>query len=381
MRGQPSRSVCASYRPGRLVWQRLLVSVSCVVLLNACSVFRHKPDPGSPEAIAAEQAKAEKEERKRRLKEERRRHNPCDFESEDEVPVIDDTRVMLQKRTCTAALWLDGLFGDEGGDVEAAKRTHGFVQLNNTWSEFDGYNSRLRMRVEFDLPTMEDRLSAFIGRDSDEDFVRGRTENSELRDTFPTLDGQNQWLAGLGYSLPSSTNLQTQFRVGVRGATSPRAFVQSRVRYMLYSDDNDVAYLRTTPFWNTRDGFGVTQNFDFSHVLTPRHLLRWYTIGTISERSEGLNWRNSLVLYQNLNNRRGLAYEAFIRGETDEPEPLYEYGARVLFRHPFLKRRLYLEWAAGYSWPRIDPEKPRDGSTNIGLSLELPFGTDFVEKN
>lgn len=364
-----------------MVLQRLLVTLSCVMLLSACSMFRHKPDPGSPEAIAAQQAKAEKEERKRQLKEDRKRNNPCNFESEDEVPVIDDTRVMLQKRTCTAALWLDGLFGDEGGDVNAAKRTHGFVQLNNTWSEFDGYNSRMRMRVEFDLPTMEDRLSAFIGRDSDEDFVRGRTETTELRDTFPTLDGQNEWLAGFGYSLPSSSKFQTQFRVGVRSLTSPRAFVQSRVRYMLYSDDNDVIYLRTTPFWNTRDGFGVTQNFDVSHVLSPKHLLRWYTIGTISERTEGLNWRNSLVLYQNLNEKRGLAYEAFIRGETDEPEPLYEYGARVLFRHPVLKRRLYFEWAAGYSWPRIDPTERREGSANVGLSLELPFGTEFVEKN
>ncbi len=301
--------------------------------------------------------------------------DPCRKEDRAEIPIIDDTRILLEEKTCSAALWLDGLFSDQG-DVEAAKRTHGFIELQNNYSQFDGFNSRGRMHVEVDLPTMENRLSAFIGRENDQDFVRGRTENSEMRTTFPGLDDQNEWLAGLGYSLPGSKKLQLQFRVGARGLSPPMAFTQARLRYTLLSTDNDIVYVRTTPFWNTRDGFGVTQNFDYSHVISRRHLLRWFTVGTVSERTEGLNWRNSLILYHNLKNRRGLAYEAFIRGETDEPVPLYEYGGRTLFRHPILKRKLFLEWAAGYSWPRNDPEKKREGSANAGLSIELPFGIE-----
>ncbi len=300
--------------------------------------------------------------------------DPCERPDESDIPVIDDTRQMLEEQTCGAALWLDSLFGEKGNG-DAARRTRGFLELTNVYSQFGGFSSRSRLHVEYDLPNMENRLSAFIGREDDEDFVRGRTENAELRSTFPSLGNDNKWLAGLGYSLPGTKNLQTSFRVGVRGLAPPTGFVQGRLRYTIYSDDDDVAYIRTTPFWNTHDGFGITQSFDYSHVLNHRQLVRLYTVGTVSERTIGLNWRQSLILYQNLQRKRGLAYEAFIRGETDNPEPLYEYGARVLLRHPFLQQRLFLEWSLGYSFPRIDPEEPRDGSYNAGLSIELPFGT------
>lgn len=300
--------------------------------------------------------------------------DPCDRpERSDEILFVDDTREMLEEQSCSAALWLDGLFG-KAGDTAAARRTRGFLEMSNVYSQFEGFDSRARLHVEFDLPVAKNQLSAFVGRENDEDFVRGRTDASELRSTFPTLSEQNEWLAGLGYSLPDTRNLQTSFRVGVRGLGPPTGFVQGRLRYTLYSDDNDVAYVKTTPFWNTRDGFGVTQSFDYSHVLSRHYLARWYSVGTVSERTVGLNWRHSAILYHNLEHKRGLAYEAFVRGETDEPEPLYEYGSRVLFRHPFLSDRLFAEWAAGYSFPRTDPDRPRDGSASIGVSVELPFG-------
>ena len=304
--------------------------------------------------------------------------DPCDKPGLDSVPVVDSARNMLEEQSCNLVLWVDGLFG-ETGNIEAARRTRGVLEVTNVYSQFEGFDQRLRLHLEVDLPTMKNRLSAFVGRENEQDFVRGRTEASELRATFPTLSDQNEWLAGLGYSLPDRRNLQTSFRVGVRGLSPPMGFVQGRVRYTLYSDDNDVAYVRSTPFWNTRDRAGVTNSFDFSHIISNRLLLRWYSVGTLSQRTVGLNWRNSLILYHNLHRRRGLAYEGFIRGETDEPEPLYEYGGRVLFRHPFMRHRLYAEWAAGYSFPRTDPSLPRDGSASVGLSIEMPFGEPVDE--
>lgn len=300
--------------------------------------------------------------------------DPCDrAERPDEVVLVDDSREWLEETSCKTALWMDGLFG-KAGDVAAARRTRGFVELSNVYSQFEGFDSRARLHVEFDLPVAKNQLSAFVGRENDEDFVRGRTDASELRATFPTLSEQNEWLAGLGYSLPDTRNLQTSFRVGVRGLGPPMGFLQGRLRYTLYSDDDDVAYIKSTPFWNTSDGFGVTQSFDYSHVLSRHYLARLYSVGTLSQHTVGLNWRNSAILYHNLEHKRGLAYEAFIRGETDEPEPLYEYGGRVLFRHPFLRERLFAEWTAGYSFPRTDPDKPRDGSASVGVSIEMPFG-------
>lgn len=355
---------------------RTLVALVFTCLCGGCASHPARPAQAAPAHALSDKDldEALRDAAKQEERNERKRLDPCQRPDLDEVPVIDDTREFLEEELCGAALWIDGLFGERGNE-EAARRTHGFVELSNYYSEFEGYDSRARMRVQVDLPTMENRLSAFIGRENDDDFVRGRSEAFELRSQFPTLDDENEWLAGLGYSLPGRKRLETNFRVGVRGLAHPKVFVQSRLRYNVYADNDDIAYVSTTPFWNNHDGYGITQSFDYSHVITRSRLLRWYSVGTVSQESRGLNWRNSLIHYQNLLHKRGLAYEAFVRGETDEPEPLYEYGGRVLFRHPFLKRRLYAEWALGYSWPRTDPAAERQGAANVGLGLEMPFGT------
>jgi hypothetical protein len=67
-----------------------------------------------------------------------------------------------------------------------------------------------------------------------------------------------------------------------------------------------------------------------------------------------------------------------VRGASDEPEPLYEYGVRTILREPFFKRRLFAELVLGYSWPRLDPALEREGSAGVTFGLELPFGSRAV---
>ena len=135
--------------------------------------------------------------------------------------------------------------------------------------------------------------------------------------------------------------------------------------------------LRETVFWTNRDGFGSTSSFDFDHLLSRVLLFRWGSVGTVSEETEGLDWRSALVLYHNLRGHRAIAYETFVRGETEWVE-LKEYGARAIYRQSLLGRPwLYGELVTGYSWPRLDPEDERQGSFSIGVGLELHFGRDL----
>ncbi|MGH8519608.1 MAG: hypothetical protein ACREUE_19315, partial [Panacagrimonas sp.] len=191
---------------------------------------------------------------------------------------------------------------------------------------------------------------------------------------LPRAAEDDSWLAGLGYSFPGSQRFKTDFRVGVASITKPRTYVQQRARYIAYADEEDLFYIRGTVFWNNRVGFGVTGGLDYSRVLTQTLLLRFTNVGTVSQESEGMDWFSGLILYQNLREERAMAYELLIRGQTDEPEPLYEYGGRVVYRHPLLPRRLYAELLVGYSWPRVDPDLKREGALQAGLSLEIPFG-------
>jgi hypothetical protein len=287
--------------------------------------------------------------------------------------VVDGMQVTMEETTCAAALWLDGLFG-EPRNLDTARKTSGFLESSVNWSEFKDWDQRTRFRVRFKVPNLKNRVSAVFGRDNENDVVRDRAEGFAVRSALPQIAEDDSWLAGLGYSFPGSERFKTDFRVGAAGAAHPRVYVQQRARYIAYADDEDLFYLRGTGFWTSRQGFGVTAGIDYSHVLTKTLLLRVTDVGTVSEKTVGLDWFSGIILYHNLREERAMAYELLIRGQTDEPEPLYEYGGRVVYRHPFMPKRLYVEFLVGYSWPRDDPAEKREGSAQAGISLEIPFG-------
>jgi hypothetical protein len=303
--------------------------------------------------------------------------HPCravELAGEDEA-LVDGTQALLAETGCRAALWLDGLFGGEP-QITSARRTHGYVESSVSYSEFEGFDTRTRLRVSFELPNLKERVSAFFGRDDQDDFIRDRSEAFGLRSQFPRIDDRDEWLAGLGYGLPSSERMQTDIKVGAASLTSPRAFVRARLHYNAYSDLSNLVYLRVSPFWQTRDGVGVTLGIDYNHVLTPKLLLRVSEVGTFSESTDGVDWLSAVILYQNLRKQRAIAYQVFARGQTDEPEPVFEYGGRAIYRHPLIPQKLYGEFIVGYSWPQDDPAVPRRGSYEVGFGLHLPFGRE-----
>lgn len=279
----------------------------------------------------------------------------------------------LEGYSCNTALWLDGMLGDTP-NAEAASKAHGQLDVSGTYSQFSGTDSRVRFRVRIPLPNLERRLSAFVGRGDEESFIQDRPEAQALNDQFSSFQGNEEFLAGLGYSVPGGKRLQTSFRLGVRNLRRPGVFTQARFFYSPYADDVNLVYLRSTPFWNSNDGFGITNGVEYNRFVSPSRLLRISSSGTISEKTEGLSWVASSVLYQDLKRGRGLAPELFIRGETDEPEPLQEYGLRLTYRQPIFDEGLFARLAPGYSWPRENPDLPREGSYNVLLGLELPFG-------
>lgn len=296
----------------------------------------------------------------------------CARPDRDEVPILDDTREMLQETVCGAALWFDGLFGD--GDLRAARRARGRLEVSQAYSQHEGHNTRVRFSARVPFPALAQRLSAFAGVDDNEDLVRDRAEGVGLRSETSALDEADDFFAGLGYLLSEAYGIRTDFRVGARGLRDTRAFAQLRMSHTAHIDVDNRLELRQTPFYNTRDGWGVTTSADFDHALSPTRLLRWGNVGTVTEHTEGADWRSALILYQSLRDLRALAFEWFERGTTAAPVPLTEYGARVIYREPMFQARLFLNFVPGYSWPRTDPALPREGSFNVSLGFELPYG-------
>lgn len=307
-------------------------------------------------------------------KAERRSRHPCRQASPEDAPVIDDAHRKLYETLCGAALWFDGLFG-ERNNIASARNTSGRLEISGLGSQYEGNKIRTRGSFRFDFPNLDHRLNVFLGRDDKDEFIRDRNEGLALRSQFIGLETNERWLAGLGYSLPGSYNQRTDFRVGGKGGRTPEIFAQGRHRRNWVINDRNLWHFRETIFWTNRDGFGSTTALDFDHVVRRTLLLRWGNAGTVSEATDGFDWRSALLLYQNLPKARAIAYEAFIRGETANEVPLKEYGARVIYRQQLLHRDwLAGELVTGYSWPRFLLEDARQGSLTFGLGVEILIG-------
>lgn len=287
--------------------------------------------------------------------------------------LLDTASRRLHQTVCGAALWFDGLFGE--GDLGAALKSYGHVELATTYSEFYGSQTRLRFTTRVQLPAMENRLSAFVGIDDEESLARDRAEGQAIRSRRRASD-HDTFLLGLGFAGFTSDRFQSDFKVGVRELSLPKVFAQNRFNYIPYSGRSNRLILRITPFWNNRDRFGATTHTSFDHILDEAFLLRWSTAATKSEEISGLDWRSAVILYQNLAGTRAVAYEAFIRGASGAPEPVREFGVRTVYREPLLRHRLFGELVLGYSWPREDPALPREGAADIGVGIEMPFGKE-----
>lgn len=297
----------------------------------------------------------------------------CRQEAGEEL--LDEARRRLEETFCGATLWLDGLLGGEP-DVENARRVSGRVELSTLYTEVEGVDPKARLRLRYDLPTLERRFNVFLGRDDRDEVVEDRPEGFAIRSSVFGLETDEQWLAGLGYSPPGRWGSKVDFRVGGRLKTSPEVFVQSRYRRNIFVGEHSVWRFRETVFWENDDGFGSTTSMDFDHVLRRDLLVRWGSVGTISESTEGLYWRSAALAYHNLRQSRAVVGELFLRGATQAEVMLREYGTRLIYRQPVGERYLFGELIVGYTWPRFERDEPREGSAMIGFGLELLFGRD-----
>ena len=293
-------------------------------------------------------------------------------QAQGEENLLDESRRMLAETFCGATLWFDGLFGGTA-DVRNARAVSGRVELSALHTDFEGFDGKARVRLNYELPNLERRVRLFLGRD-ERSFAADRQEGFAIRSSVFGLEDRDEWLAGLGYRPPGHFLQRVDFGVGARLKSSPEVFAQTRYRRNIFLGRNDVWRFRETVFWENRDGFGSTTSMDWDRVLRRDLLLRWGNVGTISEASDGLEWRSAIVLYRNLRGLRAVAGELFARGATDAEVSFRELGARAVYRQPLRARYFFGDLIVGYTWPKERRDQQREGSAMIGLGVELLFG-------
>jgi len=299
----------------------------------------------------------------------------CEEMSESAMTMLERVRRRLSITACASSGWLDGLFGDQKR-YEEYNQTYGTISTGALWSDYDGFDPRLRFRVRLQLPQWNDRLSAFAGRVGEGDYVSDTETDFEALPTrqFGNLDDDSV-LLGLGYSNPKRTGNDFDASVGVRLDTPLDPYARGRYEFIRNFAEHYVFSARETIFWQRSEGFGTTTRLTLDRAMSDRFLLRWTNLGTFTEETKGVEWYSQLTLFQSVGNRTGLAWQAQIEGQTDNEVQITRTAVRLIMRRQFRNPDwLFLELRGGVGWPRFKLIEIRKASPEIGVALEMQFG-------
>ncbi|MBM2854004.1 MAG: hypothetical protein HW417_932 [Steroidobacteraceae bacterium] len=303
--------------------------------------------------------------------------NSCRGELPTDAEALDAMRAGLQRGVCSTARFVDRLFGAEHEYSEFEDDSNGRVGATLGWNEQDGANLDGRFRVSVTLPALNERLNATIGRASSDEFVADQASGiGPLGGSFSD-DDPPEWFAGIGYRVHRARDSRFDLGAGVQLESPLNPYVNARYRQYLYRSKSVLLTMRSTAFWESDEGLGVTEALDVDRVLGHDYLLRWGNSARMSEKTKGVRWRSRVALYQAIDYRRAMRYEVSVRGETDGTQP-DRYGLRVTHRRSMWRNWLFVEMGGALFW--ADGPEPEDrchGCLGASFGFEILFGQAY----
>jgi hypothetical protein len=286
----------------------------------------------------------------------------------------EDTQEFFRGISCHTFRWADGLFGEDVDYPEDS--VSGLAVLGGSWNQYEGFDSRLRFRVRAPLPNMDRRWDLILGRDDEDAFIQ---DTQPQDDTFYNPGVLNRGdsdslILGLGGRRRGADRNGWDWSAGVRLRRSPVPYVRLRYFYSkVFSPETDLR-ARQTFFWRSDDGFGTTTRADLAHAFRPQDVMRWETVATLSEVTEGVEWFVGQTWFHLMRDRRAFSVLTFASGETDAPVGLREAGFNFIFRQPFTRDWIWISYGPSATWPRFEPEDERELSLGFTVQLEMEFG-------
>ncbi|MCD4751094.1 MAG: hypothetical protein K8R59_17110 [Thermoanaerobaculales bacterium] len=285
---------------------------------------------------------------------------------------VDGLNRRLYTTVCGSSRWFDGFFGDDRAHDEAST-TYGTVSVGMIWTEYEGLEPDFTGRVHIDLPNLEGKGKVFLGRIDQDQFLADTGDAGDIPDQL-NRERERDWLLGLGYTPLNKGSRRINLSVGVKLDWPPNPYAKIQYRWYREMRGDRLFRFRQTGFWTNEEGFGTTTNLDFEQRPSSKVLMRWSNGGTLSQASEGVEWRSVFSVYQALPESRAMSYQIWAKGKTEAPVPRKEYGLWVTFRRQLHRDWLYGQVGTGVAWPQETLLEVREASFGVGLSVEIQFG-------
>ena len=304
----------------------------------------------------------------------RQRRAPCPELEGPDAPTLDNIRTGVERSVCVSAWYFDSLFGVlPENEIVETRTTHGRLRAGVEWDERDGFGQEFTLRAQVQMPIARQRMMAVFGRDTDEAFIEGGSEDFDSV-AFTDEDEESRWLLGLGFEPMRGTRSRLSLGAGVRLQTPPDPYVQASYWFQDRLSENVLFRARQTVFWEYEDGFGTATRLVLERALGESRMLRWGNHLRVSEATDGMRWNTNLTLFNALSARRAVALRGAIRGETGREVNPIEYQLLLIHRQRIFRDWLFLELRGGGGWIRQEQSEPREFVPEAAAVLEMSFG-------
>lgn len=269
---------------------------------------------------------------------------------------------------------IDSYFGSS--DVyEEVSGSYVEITLEQQFAEAGDSNTGADFRIKVDLPRTEHRFKLLL--ESVAEGIDPRDENPARSRRESDSDPSSGVFAGLRRVFLETAGFRLTTDAGVKFRTPPEPFARARLRRTWPLGDWQLRF-KETLFWLDSDGAGQTTEFDLDRRINERFALR------ASSRYQWLNetdaWRldHGLALYQILDVRNSLAYEAGVQA-TNRPElRSKQYRVGLRFRRRVHREWLFLSLVPDVIWRREESFRPEPGFL---IEVQMLFGEGYLESH
>lgn len=323
-------------------------------------------------------------------------HDPdCDLlagQAAKENGWMDTSHEFVTSKSDALAGWMDGFFGTQRADDEAA-RSFLRLRFQHDWDEEEGHDiKKPKLRGKVDLPRLDKRLG-LIFSDAGDDTVNEEVDNL-LADEQPNND------VALQYTGVDKGRSRLDFKLSL-----PSFKLKTGVRYRYKYPFSEKLSGRFTEELIFRDGkgFETTTRLELDDALSKDLLLRWSNRFRYGQRTAGIEWNSTIGLGQRIDEKQAISYFASVSGKTkpeflseraaerlpgeprithEKPEWLTEaYGVGVLYRLNFFRRWLFVEIEPAVLWRRhYAQEDNREPVGVITARLEILFDKEHSDR-
>ena len=284
---------------------------------------------------------------------------------------LDAPRDYLSRKFVGWATKLDRFFGDDR-DYQESNKSVIRLALNRVVQKDGDGKFVLSGRAKLHLPKTEEKLHVLLETDPDKDLGEKSDQGGRtvLKNEVAT---PGSYGAAVRYEAPkkespwhSSTDAGIKFR-GIR--SNPNPFVRARGSYEDTMGLWRVKVIESL-FWFNSIGSGETTQLDLEYLYSDPILIRATSNATWLVRKKNFDLRQDLSVYQKVDERTAMLYQASVIGISEPTLQVTEYVLLALYRYRLHRDWMFLEISPQLHFPR---EKNFESVPLLNLRLEMLF--------